>query len=723
MPRVAGSGEPQRAAETHDGHRDANLELRATLMARLVAVSDMLRASPSAESAATAAGRALLMLTGAPRGAVFLRSQNGAITCPWVFNLSDEYVGRLQTPPDANPWAHLSHHPELACMGLPLRGRARAAAPTIIEDIRALPAGNDTRRAAEREGIRALCSWPLSRGGRVFAAVTYYFSVPHTCAAPEREVVLAFALQATAMLEQALATEARGEGAAEAEPGADEIAAAEAAEAGARLELEASRLAALQRALDADGARLSAERTDLAVERERLDAARREVETERERLAETRRGLDAESQRFAAARAELEADRKRVADQRREAEAEHAQLETFRRAVDSERLQITGLREELDAARGQLAGTRAELEAERAGVAKSRADLEAERERIAAARRALDADRAALTEAERARAVQAANASAEPAEPDASKSARAAAELEEEKSRLIEAHRELGAAEADLSGARTALEAETARLAEVRRELEADRARLSDVQRALEADRLRFTELHAANGTLAAECARLSSAVATLTELVHAVPAPVSAPPPPVKGSPPRKTPPADSGPATTLSKPAAAAPAAMTSKPAPRPSDAAYASAIRSVYGRQKAPGKYSERLAGWAEAAARALGCKDDQILELRQAALLMGVDEPDGSSRSRGVKAMLDHRAERWDGAGTPGHLKEGAIPLGARILAVAAAYADMVAGGPGTPMLYYLDAKAQLMRNAGTAFDPEVVQAFCRVVDRG
>jgi response regulator RpfG family c-di-GMP phosphodiesterase len=58
----------------------------------------------------------------------------------------------------------------------------------------------------------------------------------------------------------------------------------------------------------------------------------------------------------------------------------------------------------------------------------------------------------------------------------------------------------------------------------------------------------------------------------------------------------------------------------------------------------------------------------------------------------------------------------------IPLGARILAATVAYAEMAIGRPGSPILYYLDAKAALKRNAGSKYDPDVVEAFCRAVNR-
>jgi len=95
---------------------------------------------------------------------------------------------------------------------------------------------------------------------------------------------------------------------------------------------------------------------------------------------------------------------------------------------------------------------------------------------------------------------------------------------------------------------------------------------------------------------------------------------------------------------------------------------------------------------------------------------------VRRPGPRKGAAGAAVLLKHRDERWDGAGRPAGLKQDAIPLGARILAVAAAYAEMVTGRPGVAMLYYLDAKAALRKNAGAAFDPEVVQVFCRVADR-
>jgi len=72
------------------------------------------------------------------------------------------------------------------------------------------------------------------------------------------------------------------------------------------------------------------------------------------------------------------------------------------------------------------------------------------------------------------------------------------------------------------------------------------------------------------------------------------------------------------------------------------------------------------------------------------------------------------------ERYDGGGYPWGLAGSAIPLGARIIAVADAYDAMTGRRPyGTP-LSPTEANRELVRCAGAAFDPEVVQAWLEMV---
>jgi HD-GYP domain-containing protein (c-di-GMP phosphodiesterase class II) len=73
------------------------------------------------------------------------------------------------------------------------------------------------------------------------------------------------------------------------------------------------------------------------------------------------------------------------------------------------------------------------------------------------------------------------------------------------------------------------------------------------------------------------------------------------------------------------------------------------------------------------------------------------------------------------ERYDGKGYPRGLKGEEIPLGARVFAVVDSYDAMTSSRP-----YREKAKPQhealkeLRRNAGTQFDPEIVEAFVQIV---
>ena len=77
---------------------------------------------------------------------------------------------------------------------------------------------------------------------------------------------------------------------------------------------------------------------------------------------------------------------------------------------------------------------------------------------------------------------------------------------------------------------------------------------------------------------------------------------------------------------------------------------------------------------------------------------------------------VAALVRSSHERWDGTGYPDGLAGAAIPLGARIVAVCDAFDAMVAERAYSPHMSPEDAFAELHRNAGTQFDPDVVAAF-------
>lgn len=75
------------------------------------------------------------------------------------------------------------------------------------------------------------------------------------------------------------------------------------------------------------------------------------------------------------------------------------------------------------------------------------------------------------------------------------------------------------------------------------------------------------------------------------------------------------------------------------------------------------------------------------------------------------------IILHHHEHWDGSGYPGRLAGEKIPLAARITAVADAFDAMTyLGRPYYPLRAPEEAYQEIIRCAGTQFDPQVVAAF-------
>lgn len=83
----------------------------------------------------------------------------------------------------------------------------------------------------------------------------------------------------------------------------------------------------------------------------------------------------------------------------------------------------------------------------------------------------------------------------------------------------------------------------------------------------------------------------------------------------------------------------------------------------------------------------------------------------------------REIILHHHERYDGKGYPDGLKEEEIPLGARILAVADSFEAMMSDRPYRKALPLEEAMKELEINAGTQFDPRVVEAFLLVLRKG
>ncbi|MCL4456700.1 MAG: HD domain-containing protein [Nitrospirae bacterium] len=155
-----------------------------------------------------------------------------------------------------------------------------------------------------------------------------------------------------------------------------------------------------------------------------------------------------------------------------------------------------------------------------------------------------------------------------------------------------------------------------------------------------------------------------------------------------------------------------------------------------------------HSYRVSVIAEMIAREMGLPESEVENIRIAALLhdlgkIGVsaeilhkigklsEEERESMKSHptlgaGVLApvggrvllllpLILHHHEKYDGKGYHGFIGEG-IPIGARIIAVADVYDALTTDRPYRTGLSPLQARKEIVSNAGTHFDPEVVSVF-------
>ncbi len=83
---------------------------------------------------------------------------------------------------------------------------------------------------------------------------------------------------------------------------------------------------------------------------------------------------------------------------------------------------------------------------------------------------------------------------------------------------------------------------------------------------------------------------------------------------------------------------------------------------------------------------------------------------------------AEEILAHH-ERWDGTGYPRGLKGEEIPLLSRITAIADAYEVMSYGRPYKKAMTREEVMAELKKCVGNQFDPELVEAFLSILERG
>jgi putative nucleotidyltransferase with HDIG domain len=85
-------------------------------------------------------------------------------------------------------------------------------------------------------------------------------------------------------------------------------------------------------------------------------------------------------------------------------------------------------------------------------------------------------------------------------------------------------------------------------------------------------------------------------------------------------------------------------------------------------------------------------------------------------------REVGGIVRSSHERWDGGGYPDGLRGAAIPLEARIISTCDAFNAMTTNRSYRRAMPLAEALAELRANAGTQFDPQVVDAVVRLLER-
>lgn len=112
---------------------------------------------------------------------------------------------------------------------------------------------------------------------------------------------------------------------------------------------------------------------------------------------------------------------------------------------------------------------------------------------------------------------------------------------------------------------------------------------------------------------------------------------------------------------------------------------------------------------------------GRLDADEFRVMQTHVVLGGDILTKSNWLQSARAVVECHHEKFDGSGYPRGLSGSDIPLPARIFAVVDVFDALTSQRPYKEALPRSEALAILRRDAGSHFDPKLVEAFCAIAD--
>ncbi len=178
-------------------------------------------------------------------------------------------------------------------------------------------------------------------------------------------------------------------------------------------------------------------------------------------------------------------------------------------------------------------------------------------------------------------------------------------------------------------------------------------------------------------------------------------------------------------------------------------------ASLAETIESREPHKQGHARRVAYLSDLIAQRMSLPEPRCEELRVAAFLHdigrigGVDDAEGASLEERIERMdrpadhqelgaklvaplgyppavseaILHHHDRWDGEGQPAELRGDAIPLLSRILAVADEFDRLTHDHPHRRARTTAEAVQSLRKQAGSAFDPQIVRVLVSIAELG